>query len=129
MTNTETVLIVDDEADIREAIVLSNRLSHRTFKEAGNGQEALEFIKSESFDAIICDVSMPKISGIELLKFARELGIATPFIFISGHAEEDIVSQIDNKGSVKFIEKTSIRQLPQVVTDIIENHKLQKSMR
>jgi len=129
MKNPETVLIVDDEADIREAIVLSNRLSHRSFKEAGNGQEALEFIKSESFDAIICDVSMPKISGIELLKFARELGITTPFIFISGHAEEDVLGQIDNKGSVKFIEKTSIRQLPQVVTDLIENDRLQKSMR
>jgi CheY-like chemotaxis protein len=129
MINPEIVLIVDDEADIREAIVLSNQLTHRSFKEAANGQEALELLKVETFDAIICDVTMPKISGIELLKLTRELGITTPFVFISGHAEEDVLRQIDNKGSVKFIEKTSIRQLPQVVTELIENHKLQKSMR
>lgn len=124
MKNPENILIVDDEADIREAIVLSNRLAHRSFKEAGNGQEALDLIKSEAFDAIICDVSMPKISGIELLKFARELGVTTPFIFISGHAEEDVFAQIENKGAVHFLEKTSIRQIAQVVTDLIEKQKL-----
>ena len=129
MKNPENVLIVDDEADIREVIVLSNVLTHRSFKEAANGQEALELIKSETFDAIICDVSMPKISGIELLKLTRELGITTPFIFISGHAKEDVLGQISNKGLVKFLEKTCIRQLPQVVTELIENHRLQKSMR
>jgi two-component system chemotaxis response regulator CheY len=119
MKNSEKVLIVDDEEDIREGIVLTNKVAHRSFKEAGNGVEALAILKEETFDAIICDVSMPKISGIELLKMARELGITTPFIFLSGHAEEDILSQIENKGTVLFVEKTSIRQLPQIVTDII----------
>jgi len=54
-----------------------------------------------------------------LLKLVRELAIMTPFIFLSGHAEEDILSQIENKGTVLFVEKTLIRQLPQIVTDII----------
>lgn len=120
MQNPELILIVDDESDIRETIILSNKLAHRKFKEAANGQEALDLLKTEKFDAVICDISMPKISGIELLKMTREIGIETPFVFLSGHAEEEILKRIENKGVVRFVEKIGIRKLPQVITDLLE---------
>lgn len=129
MEKIECVLVVDDEVDIREAIILGNKLSHRSFKEAENGYEAFKILKVEEFSAVICDVSMPKVSGIELLKMVRELGITTPFIFLSGHAGDEILSQIEDKGIVKFLEKTGIRQLPRVITESINEHELQKSKR
>lgn len=120
----ENILIVDDEDDIREVIILANKLPYRTFKEAANGLEALALIKEEKFSAIICDISMPKISGIEVFTITRDMGITTPFIFLSGHAGEDILSKIKNKGTVQFVEKTNIRQLAQIISEIINKDSL-----
>lgn len=119
MSQIQNILIVDDEADVREAIILTNKNSNRTFHEAADGEAALNLIKDFSYDAIICDITMPKFSGIELLKLTRELGINSPFIFLSGHAEEEILSQINNAGAVKFVEKIAIRSIHQTLTETL----------
>ena len=125
----ELILIVDDEADIRDAVIRSNKLAHRSFKEAENGLEALTLLKEYPFNVIVCDITMPKMSGPQLLVIAREMGLETPFIFISGHAGSDVLSQIKDTGKVKFLEKTSIRGLSQTITQVISEETAQKSTR
>lgn len=65
------ILIVDDEDVIRKFLRL--QLSERGYevKEAADGEEAIEEVKKNNFDLLICDIMMPKKDGWEVLKFVR----------------------------------------------------------
>jgi YesN/AraC family two-component response regulator len=79
-----TVLIVDDEEMIRDAIAFDfNRKGFRILS-AGNGNQAFEFIQNEKIDLVISDLQMPECDGVSLLLKTRETLSTIPFIFISG---------------------------------------------
>jgi two-component system response regulator MprA len=80
-----TILIVDDEALIRELIMV--RLSKRGFTvvEASNGIEGYEKMKATSPDLIICDVMMPQEDGITFCRKLRSQGDMIPFIFLTAN--------------------------------------------
>jgi DNA-binding NtrC family response regulator len=99
-----TVLIVDDEEALREAIVFDfHRNGFRVFS-ASNGNEAFEFIQKEKIDLVISDIQMPECDGHSLLKQVRAINDDTPFIFISGGT---ILSQAEcaKLGAQKFLAK------------------------
>lgn len=75
------ILIVDDEASIRDLISLTLQLdNHETF-EADDGEKALNLITKENFDLILLDIMLPKITGLELLKKIDKLNV--PIIFLT----------------------------------------------
>jgi len=78
------VLVVDDEKDLRETLMdIVSLIGHETVG-AGDGLEALDILKTQSFDFIISDVQMPHCTGTQLILACVKLGITTPFIFLSG---------------------------------------------
>lgn len=84
------VLVVDDEAIVRKGIVLEtdwNSLNCCVVGEAANGEEGLEVIEKCRPDLIICDIKMPKMSGIEMLTNLRERGDNTPVIFLTAYSD------------------------------------------
>ncbi len=83
------ILIVDDEASVRN--VLSKVLEADGFevREAASGEEALEFLKKEPFSLVITDIAMPGMTGIELLEKIKQLYPATEVIIITSHASLD----------------------------------------
>ncbi|OAG27590.1 hypothetical protein TH606_06015 [Thermodesulfatator autotrophicus] len=85
----KTILIVEDEAHIREMLVemLSN-LDYEVIP-AENGEEALEKIEQKNYqiDLIITDVVMPKMDGVKLYREVQKIIPEVPVIFISGYAE------------------------------------------
>lgn len=72
MSEGPRVLVVDDDPDIRTIVGLNLTLAGMETGEASNGQEALDLLDSEAWDACILDLAMPKTDGMTALKELRE---------------------------------------------------------
>jgi CheY-like chemotaxis protein len=87
----KTVLVVDDEPDIRE--IFKDEFSYLGFRvlEAENGVLALALVESESVDLVVSDVRMPGGDGIEFLKKCRQRNAKSPkFFLVTGfHSNTD----------------------------------------
>ena len=83
----ETILIVDDDAHIRE--ILRYKLVEAGYKtiEAGNGSEAIEQFTNLAPDLLILDIMMPEMDGTEVCREIRQTS-TTPIIFLSSKDEE-----------------------------------------
>lgn len=82
------VLIVDDEAALRDMLVEDFELMGAKVYSADNGLAALEVLASERIDLIISDVKMPELDGLELLKRVRAIDPRIPVvILVTGFAE------------------------------------------
>lgn len=113
------VLVVDDEEIIRS--FLSEVLSENyDVSVASDGDEAIEQIKKQKFDLIITDLKMPRVSGEEVVKFAREHDPNSRVIVISGFSSLYRVSQSINCGACAFLSKPfDIRELMQTVEETV----------
>lgn len=83
----KTILIIDDEAEIREllTIYLTNH-GYATIT-AGNGAEAMTILQENPIDLVIADIMMPQMDGLELLKKTRQ-NSQIPFLFISAKSDD-----------------------------------------
>ncbi len=100
-----SILIIDDERSIRN--VLKDILSNEGYRieEAADGEEGLKKFKLFSYDAVICDIKMPKLDGIEFLQKAKEVNADIPVIMISGHGNIDTAVDAVKKGAFDYIAK------------------------
>jgi len=91
------ILVVDDEAELRA--VFRNILERNGFQvvEAKDGEDALVIFgqDSDSFDCVLLDLSMPKLSGEEVFHELRELNEDIAVVVISGYSEQDILDRLD----------------------------------
>jgi DNA-binding response OmpR family regulator len=83
------LLIVDDDADLRVLLAGYFRRLGFQVEERENGMEALEPALTGRFDCFILDVSMPGLTGVELLKRLRDRGVQTPALFLTAHDDLD----------------------------------------
>ena len=67
-----TLLIIDDEKAIRKTLSEILTIEGYTIEEAADGEEGLRKFKEKTFDAVLCDIKMPKIDGLEFLQKATE---------------------------------------------------------
>lgn len=106
------ILVVEDEPNMQ--IGLKDNLEFEQFEVtvAKDGQEGLDLILSKTYDVIILDVMMPKMSGFDVCKAARKNGTTTPIIFLTAKGEEiDKVLGLE-LGADDYITKPfSIREL------------------
>jgi len=98
------ILVVDDEASIRRA--LKNILENEQYAVnlAENGEQALEMASEENFDAILLDIKMPGMDGMEVLDKLITITYA-PIIMISGHGTIETAVSAIKKGAYDFIVK------------------------
>lgn len=80
----KTILVVDDDEDLREGIVSLFEDEELNIEQAGNGEEAYSKILSKSIDLVITDVLMPVMDGIQLALKIRESNPGLYVILISG---------------------------------------------
>ena len=121
------ILIVEDEASIRRVLVkiLSEEdKSHQIF-EAEDGLAALDKIKKENFDLILCDIKMPKVDGIEVLEFSKKIRPEIPIVMISGHGDLDTAVDSMKKGAYDYISKPpDLNRLLNTVRNAIDKKNL-----
>lgn len=107
MDRTPTVLIVDDE----EMVIMSLRalLALETdFEVAGftDAEQAIEYLKAHPVNVVVSDYLMPKVSGIQLLKKAKELQPEATRVLLTGHADKQSAIQAINEVVLyQYIEK------------------------
>jgi len=82
---TKPILVVDDEPEMRMALTQVLNCSGYTVSSASSAHEALEKFRRESFNLIITDVKMPKMSGMEFLQEVKKLAPQIPVIMITGY--------------------------------------------
>jgi UDP-3-O-[3-hydroxymyristoyl] N-acetylglucosamine deacetylase len=120
-----TVLVVDDEAEIRAS--LRGVLNDEGIRvlEADDGSRALDLVRAEHPELVLVDVWMPGIDGIELLRRLQSEPERPEVIMISGHGNVETAVQATKLGAFDFIEKPfSIDALLQVVYRALEHRAL-----
>ena len=100
------VLVVDDDANIRKMIVAALRRDGYEFREAGNGRDALELMRTSPPDVVVLDLMMPILSGWEVLeeREQEESLKRIPVILISANRDPEVASAVD-KGICAFLPK------------------------
>ncbi len=102
-----TLLVCDDEALVRDLTARLARGLGYEVQEAVDGQVAVELIEQspQSFAALVIDLSMPRMSGIEAVSLLREHNVDVPVILMSGHEESQTVSAAQSLGPIAFLRK------------------------
>ncbi|MDC0580256.1 sigma-54 dependent transcriptional regulator [Bacteroidia bacterium] len=99
------ILIVDDEESIRETLREILEYEGYEIEEASDGEKAISLIKKFNYDAVLSDIKMPKLDGIEVLERAKSIAPELPFIMISGHGTIETAIEATKKGAFDFINK------------------------
>jgi signal transduction histidine kinase len=100
-----TVLVVEDEAGVRRALARALREGGYEVVEAGDGGEALELATRQRFDALVTDVDMPRLGGIDLARRLAAGQAALPVLFVSGTAVEALQSPRGPVARCRFLGK------------------------
>lgn len=99
------VLIVDDEEVIRQTLVDILEYENYEVDTAGDGQEAVNKINSNKYDAVLCDIKMPKMDGMEVLESVAPGNPDLPLIMISGHGTMETAVEAVKMGAFDYISK------------------------
>lgn len=99
------VLVVDDTKNIRTLLTKCLQMEGYDVKTAVDGHEAKEILLKESFDLAFIDIKMPYLSGTEVIKHIREMGIATPVIVITAYATVKNAIECTQMGAVAYLQK------------------------
>jgi DNA-binding NtrC family response regulator len=99
-----TLLIVDDDNTIRETLaeLLSGANECHT---ADRAEQALAYLEVENYDVILTDISMPGLSGREILKRVQQNHPATPVIVISGNSDAEAAAELLAMGAFAYLNK------------------------
>jgi two-component system, NtrC family, nitrogen regulation response regulator NtrX len=99
------ILVIDDETGIREAIRMTLEYEGYKIDEARSGNEGLDKAARVPYDAILLDIKMPVLDGIEVLENLREQKILTPVVMVSGHGDVHTAVECTKRGAFDFLEK------------------------
>lgn len=101
------ILVVEDEAAIRRVLIkiLTEENDSYQVSEAEDGLKAMELLKKEDFDLIICDIKMPKMDGVEVLQASKKIKPEVPFVMISGHGDLETAVNTMRYGAFDYISK------------------------
>jgi two-component system, sensor histidine kinase and response regulator len=101
------VLIVDDDPALLQALpeTLRLRMGGVVVETANSAPAALDRIMAEDYDAIVTDIKMPGMDGLELLAEIRARRPGTPTLIITGHGENELVVRALRGGASDFIQK------------------------
>ncbi len=123
------VLVVDDEADLRKAIRSILTKADYDVVEAEDGEQAIAAIRSGDnpllVSAIICDLVMPKVGGMEAIAYFRSQFPGVPILVLTGHPNIENMSELYKQGVVDYLVKPiAPEKLLVVVEKAVSEHKL-----
>ncbi len=120
------ILIVDDEAGIRDTLAMIFEYEQHRVTTAESGLEALKLLEtSDTVDCILLDVKMPGIDGLETIERLKVTRPEIPVIMISGHGTIETAVEATRRGAFDFLEKPPDRQkLLLLVRNAIEKRHL-----
>ena len=119
---SKKILTVDDSPSVRKMVEFSLKSKGYVMGGAGDGQEALELIAKETFDAIILDVNMPKMNGLEFLEKVKSDPVfsAIPVVMLTTEGQDEDRDKAMSLGATDYIVKPfKPSQLISLLEDIL----------
>ncbi|MFT4578518.1 MAG: two-component system chemotaxis response regulator CheY [Nitrospinales bacterium] len=103
------ILIIDDEADVREVLRLHLESANLNVIEAENGEEAIKLMKLGAnllqVGLILCDIRMPKVNGVEAIEYLKENAPSIPIIVVTGYPDSELAVSLLKKGVKDYLVK------------------------
>ena len=121
------VLLIEDEESIRRVMsrILKEENDQYQITEAVDGKQGLDLLFKRQFDLVLCDIKMPKMDGIEVLKKAKDEMLNIPFIMLTGHGNIETAVEAMKLGAYDFISKPpDLNRLLNSVRHAFENKSL-----
>lgn len=114
------LLIVDDEPLIVKNLKITLEEYAETVFTASNGLEALDILRTNSIHCVICDINMPKMTGVEVIRNLRNENNDVPVIFYTGHGNQELMREAAKYGAFDFLDKPNLDGLEEVVKKGLE---------
>src|SRR5579875_2844797 len=116
------ILVAEDDESFLDLIVLMLEQDDR-FAVAGrarNGREAVELAAADPPDAVVIDIEMPELDGVQATRILREAAPGLPIVAISGHEYEERVLEIRHAGADDYVRKARLAdELPRVLEALL----------
>lgn len=120
-----TLLVIDDEKNIREGLATDFEMDGYNVKVAANGQEGIDFLEKGNIDLVITDLRMPVVSGEDVLKKVTAEMPGIPVIVLTGHGSIDSAVSAMQNGAYDFLTKPlNLNHLELVVKRALKNREL-----
>lgn len=125
MEEKHTVLVIDDYAAAREAVTFALKDEFRCLC-ADSATSGLDILKGNSVDAVVLDIRMPEVDGIEALKRIREWGIRTQVVLLTGHGSLETARKAVKYGAFDYLVKPfDVENLRNVVREAVQKNILE----
>lgn len=114
------ILLVDDE-------IITLKLTKKYLKNSGfeieiasDSTAAIQALTSENFDLIVIDITMPTLSGFDLVQLMQSLDIITPVIFLSNNDNQWSIEESYSLGAKRFVSKErEFNRLPEIIHEVL----------
>ena len=122
----DKILIVDDEKSMRDFLSIVLKKEGYFVATAENGEDGLQLLQRDIFDLVLSDIKMPKMSGLDLLKAARELSSETVVLMITAFASTETAIEAMKQGAYDYITKPfQIEEVKLIIRNALERRRLQ----
>jgi two-component system response regulator MprA len=112
MSDRPRILVVDDEPSVQQALSRAFALERYTVELAGDGIAALDALAEERFDAVVLDITMPGVSGLEVCRRLRASGDRSPVLMLTARdAIDDRVAGLDAGADDYLVKPFALREL------------------
>jgi two-component system response regulator MprA len=106
------ILVVDDEPALRASLERALRLDGSAVELAGDGEQALSALSERPYDAVVLDVAMPRVDGLEVCRRLRGAGDRTPVLMLTARdAVDDRVAGLDAGADDYLVKPFALREL------------------
>ena len=103
--NKPTILLVDDEASVRESTEQSLQLADLNVKTFSSAKAVLPYLSTSFNGVLLTDIRMPEMDGLELMRYSLKTDAKLPVLLISGHADVETAVSAIREGAYDVIEK------------------------
>jgi DNA-binding NarL/FixJ family response regulator len=112
VNGTYRILVAEDDEEFLDALeaVLADDGRFSVAGRARNGAEAVDLAARLKLDAVVMDIEMPEIDGVEATRLLRERRPELPVVAISGHEYEERVLEIRQAGAVDYVRKARVAE-------------------
>ena len=123
--SAEKILVVDDEQSMTQFLSIVLRKEGFEVTAVSNGRDALERVKAENFDAIITDIKMPGMDGIQLLNHIKKHDPSLPVVIMTAYASQQSAIDAVNHGAFQYLIKNAKNdEIKLVVRNALEMRKV-----
>jgi len=118
-TRTKTILVADDDDDVREVLAEALEGPARRVLKARNGVEAVQWATSAPVDLVVLDLVMPEMDGVESFRRIHAVRPDLPVVIVTGHAESHLMPKVLEIGPFTVLQKPLDLQKFRKVIDLI----------